>query len=115
MRALQQYRIQTLFALLQSGVILFGSLLTGAIMKSMELAAQMEKVPLILRFVRDWGFLLILIPLAWIALTIRLERVCDWHTKRWTFISGLCLLAALAWFMALMIARAGSTTIHVGP
>jgi hypothetical protein len=115
MRALQQYRIQTIFALLQSGVILGGSLLTGAIMKSMELAAQMEETPITLRFIRDWGFLLILVPLAWIALTIRLERVCDWHTKRWTFISGLCLLAALAWFMALMIARAGSTTINVGP
>lgn len=113
MRLYDEYRMQTILTLIQAGVIVFGSLLTGVTLKAMGYPDRFQEIPFLLLFVRNWGFMLILIPLAWAGGSIWLERHLDWYSKRWTLVSGLCLLASLAWFLAMMVGRAGSTLISV--
>ncbi len=114
MKLLQaEYRIQTIFILLQAGVIVLGSLLTGVILKANGYTDHLYELPFLVLFVRNWGFMLILIPLAWAAVSIWMDRYLEWYTKRWTLVSGLCLLASLTWFLVLMLARAGSTLISL--
>ena len=63
-------------------------------------------------FVRDYGFLLLLIPAGWVFATLWLERHrSDWLTKRWTILSGVAVLLFLAGLMMGAFARAkvGST------
>ena len=52
-----------------------------------------------LRIIRNWGFLLILIPMAWTILTVTLEQRAYWYSKRWTMGSGLLVLALLGWLL----------------
>ena len=113
MRDYNAYRIQTILVLIQSGIIVVGSLLTGVILKAMGYPDRFQQIPLKLLFVRNWGFLLILIPLVWAGGTIWMERSQPWHTKRWTMVSGLCLAAWLVLFMAKVVGRAGSSIITV--
>lgn len=109
MQFYENHRLQTIFVLLQVGVIMAGSLTTGAMMKVMGYQEGIRvDVLLLLLFVRDWGFLLILIPLAWTFLTITLEQRAYWYSKRWTIGSGLLVLAGLAWL--LVYAFGGSTS-----
>lgn len=108
-----EYRLQTMFALLQSGVILFGSLLTGVILKGMGYPDKFQEIAFSLWFVRNWGFLLILIPLAWAAGSIWMEKNQAWFTKRWSLVSGLSLFVGLIYFMTWIVGRAGSGLIHM--
>lgn len=71
-------------------------------------------LPLEIAFVRNWGFLLILIPLAWVIITIWLERHrAEWFSKRWTIASGIGVGVALGWYLLGTMARAGSSLINV--
>lgn len=108
MRIHDEYRLQTILTLIQAGVIVFGSLFVGVILKATGYPDHFQKIPLILLFVRNWGFLLILIPLAWAMGSIWLERHFNGYSKRWSMVSGLCLLAALIWFLLKTLARAVS-------
>ena len=115
MRDYNIYRIQTILGLFQAGIVVFGSLLTGVMLKAMGYPDRFQQIPFKLLFVRNWGFLLIAIPLAWAVGTIWMERNQPWHTKRWTLASGLCLSAWLVFFIAKTVGRAGSTLITVSP
>ena len=110
-----EYRVQSVLALLQAGVIVGGCLFTGTILKARGYPDQFTEIPFLLLFVRNWGFLLILIPLVWAVLTIRMEQRSEWFSRRWTAISGFALLAALVWFVLLAMARAGSSLISIAP
>jgi len=111
MRIHDEYRMQTVLALLQAGTVVFGSFLVGLVLKSMGYAERFDELPLLYRFIRNWGFMLILIPLAWTVATIWMERHEAWFSKRWTLVSGLALLGALAFWMVILAAKAGSTLI----
>lgn len=112
MHIYENHRIQTIFILLQAGLILGGSMLAGAIMKTMGYEESLSvQLPLVLQFVRNWGFTLILIPFGWTLITIGLEQKTDWHTKRWTIASGMMVLAALGYFLFSVMCRAASVTL----
>ena len=90
-----------------------GCLFTGVILKARGYPDEFTELPLQLAFVRNWGFLLILIPLGWVALTIWLERTqASWFSKRWTLMTGIGLGIALGCYVFASMARAGSSIIQ---
>lgn len=108
----ENHRLQTIFVLLQAGVIMAGSLATGVILKFAGYVDGMSiGLSPLLSFVRNWGFLLISIPLAWTLLTIALERRTHWYSNRWTMGSGLLVLALLGWLLFYAIGRATMCTL----
>ena len=113
MRLVEQHRTQTILGLIHVGTILFGSIGVGVILKAMGYSDGQEMAPLIV-FVRNWGFILILIPVFWVLATIWMELHHSWHSKRVTLVSGVLLLAGLIWFFVLMAARASSILVHMG-
>ena len=107
MPIVREYAMQSIFAAAQSLVILTGSIFTATVLKSGHGARSAG--PWLPVFVRDWGFVLMLIPATWVFLTLWLERHrSDWFTKRWTVLSGVLLLAVLAWLMVTAVAIAGA-------
>jgi hypothetical protein len=94
--------MQSIFAAAQSVVIVAGSLLTAATPRM-----RGGEGPWLPVFVRDWGFLLLLVPAVWVVGTIWLERHrSDWFTKRWTILSGLLVLLSLVSLMIHAFSRA---------
>lgn len=114
MRYFEDYRQQTILALLQAGVIVGGSLLVGAFMKALGYSdGQGQELPLVVLFVRNWGFSLVAIPLAWVLGTVWMERHQEWYAKRYTLFSGLLLFGGLCWFLIYVAARATSITMRM--
>ena len=113
MSLVEQHRTQTILGLIHVGIILFGSIGVGVILKAMGYSDGQEMAPLV-GFVRNWGFILILIPVFWVLATIWMELHHSWHSKRVTLVSGVLLLAGLIWFFVLMAARASSVLVHMG-
>ncbi|MFC7339580.1 hypothetical protein ACFQY0_20490 [Haloferula chungangensis] len=111
-----EYRVQGILGLLQALLIVGGCLFTGVILKARGYPAEFSELPTQLAFVRNWGFLLILIPLGWVILTIWLERhQAAWFSKRWTVATGVGVGLALGWYVLASMARAGSSILqHVG-
>jgi hypothetical protein len=104
MPIVRDYAMQSIFAAAQSVAIVAGSLLTAA---TPRMRGSGSGGPWLAVFVRDWGFLLLLIPAAWVFVTLWLERHrSDWFTKRWTILSGVLLLAALVLLMVQVFSRA---------
>ena len=98
MPIVRDYAMQSIFAAAQSLVIVAGAMLTAATPRMRAAGGDGPWLPV---FVRDWGFLLLLIPAVWVFVTLWLERHrSDWFTKRWTILSGVLVLALL---IALMI------------
>jgi hypothetical protein len=112
MNFIDQYRTQTIFSLLQAAVVIGGSLMMGTMLKVSGKADHFENLPFIFRFVRNWGFLLCVIPLAWTCVTIRLERE-GLFNRAWTLASGFAVLGGLAFYMSGLIVRAGISPISV--
>jgi hypothetical protein len=113
MRLVDQHRTQTILALFQVGTILVGSIGIGAILKAMGFSDIQEMSWLVI-FVRNWGFILVLIPVVWVLMTIWMELHQSWYSKRLTLVSGLLLLGSLVWFFILVAARASSVLIRMG-
>lgn len=113
MRIIEQHRPQTILALLQAGTVLVGSIGIGAMLKALGYS-DIQGLPWILVFVRNWGFLLLAIPLAWVLVTIWMEFHHTWYSKRYTILSGLLLIASLVWFFISVAARAGSILVSMG-
>ncbi len=111
MHSLNEYRMQTILTLLQAGAIVFGSFMVGVTLKTMGYPDRFQELPLLYLFVRNWGFMLIVIPLVWAGATIWMERHENWFTKRWTLVSGLALFVSIVFWMVIMAGRAGSTLI----
>lgn len=49
-------------------------------------------------FVRGWGFVFLLVPVAWVLGTVRAENRVEWFSKRWNAASGFLLILALVFF-----------------
>jgi len=96
-----EYRTQTILAILQSLLILAGSLIGPAM--SGASGVSDDVLPLSIVLVKNWGFLFVVIPLIWALGTIRLEARSDhWFTRRWTIVSGVLLLVGLFYFFGRM-------------
>lgn len=113
MRFVDQHRTQTILSLFQVGTILVGSIGIGAILKAVG-TSDSQQISWLLLFVRNWGFLLILIPVGWVVATIWMEFHHSWYSKRFTLVTGLLLWASLMWFFFLMAARATMVSISMG-
>ena len=111
---IREYTIQAVFVTLHSAVVIGGGMCTATAMKVMGLANIGPEVDFPLWFVRNWGFLLIVISLIWAVWTISLERSRrDEFTKRHSLITGLIVLAGLAGFFLITTINAGSTLLQV--
>ncbi|MCW1914356.1 hypothetical protein OJ996_12270 [Luteolibacter sp. GHJ8] len=94
--------MQSIFAVAHCVVILAGSMFVAAAPR-----VRRGEGPWEILMLRDWGFLLLLIPAAWVVGTIWLERHrSDWFTKRWTVLSGLLVLLSLVSLMIHAFSRA---------
>lgn len=113
MGIIEQHRPQTILALLQAGTVLVGSIGVGAMLKALGYS-DIQELPWLLVFVRNWGFLLLVIPLAWVVITIWMEFHQAWYSKRYTILSGLLLIAALVWFFIRVASRVGSILVSMG-
>ena len=112
MKRYGEYTVQGILACLQSLVIIGGCLFTAVALKVRGYPDKFTELPLWLAFVRNWGFLLILIPLAWVCSTIWLERNrSDEFSKRWTIVTGIVVAVALGIFLFACISSAGSSLI----
>ena len=96
---LKEYRLQSLFGVLQAVVIAYGILFTGATMKMYGYPESDQIWKTHALFVRHCGVLLLAVPLIWVWATIHWERTRSDFTKRATLITGLCLLLGLLWFL----------------
>jgi peptidoglycan biosynthesis protein MviN/MurJ (putative lipid II flippase) len=101
---IREYMTQSVFAVLQSALIVSGSVLTAALMRARGYPDPGQFWHPLALFVRNWGFLLISIPGAWVIGTIWLERHrgSDF-TTRWTVVTGLLVLGGLAWLMVISV------------
>ena len=101
---ISEFAAQSVFAVLQSALIVGGSLTTAALMKARGFPDSSQFWHPFALFVRSWGFLLILIPGIWVVGTIWLERSRSLDfTTRWTVISGLLVSAGLVLLMAISV------------
>ncbi|MBB5352064.1 hypothetical protein HNR46_002305 [Haloferula luteola] len=108
-----EYRIQGILGSLHAPLIVGGCLSTGAILKVRGYPDEFTELPLRLAFVRNWGFLLILIPLGWVVLTIWLERhQAIWFSKRWTVATGIAVGGMMGWYLLGTLVLAGSSIIQ---
>ena len=97
------YRIQGILTLLQTCLIIGGSLLTRAILKVFgypEVSWGVKAFPV---FVRDWWLLLILVPVAWCFTSIWSEERSHWFSQRMTLITGMALLVLTGLAMLLSV------------
>jgi hypothetical protein len=108
-----EFKIQGVFAAFQSLLIVGGCLFIGTILKAMGYPDRFTELPMNLAFIRNWGFLLIALPLSWVIVTIWLER-CHyaWFSKRWTVATGVGLTVLLGWYLLVALMRAGSSLIQ---
>ena len=106
---------QAILAVLQSALIVGGSLSTTALMKARGYPDPHQFWHPWALFVRDWGFLFLSIPLMWAGATIWLERsqVAEFSTRS-TVISGLLVFAGLGFlmFLSALLASGAGTLIQ---
>lgn len=114
MNPFRQYTAQSVLVVLQSALIIGGSLTTASLMKLRGYPDPRQFWHPLTLFVREWGFLLILIPGLWVCWTIWCEHQREYSfSKRSTIGTGLLLLALLAFFffMSFMLACGVSKSI----
>jgi hypothetical protein len=89
-------------------------MVTATTLKAMGLEETQLHHEFTLHFVKNWGFTLILVPLAWTLATIMLERRSRSFSKRYTIGSGMVLLIGMVAFFVYACARAGSVLVTMG-
>ena len=62
---ISEYRTQTYFAVIQAAIIIFGGLVIAMILKDKGDPDRFRHLPFRLALVRNWGVLLLVIPLTW--------------------------------------------------
>jgi len=113
MNTYREFKIQGILAAMQSVLIVGGCMMTGTMLKAMGYPERFTELPIQMLFIRNWGFLMILVPLAWVIATIWLERnQAAWFTKRWTVGTGIAVLFCLGWYLIGSVGRAGTTIIQ---
>lgn len=102
--SLREASIQTVFASLDGLLIMIGSLTTAVVMKANGFPGPGKVWHPLSLFVRDWGFLLILIPGLWAVGSVWMEKHPRFpFTRRWTMVTGILLSAGLAWLLVVAI------------
>lgn len=97
----QEYKPQIILATIQSFIIMAGCLVVGMILKTRGFNPDIHHLSFKISLIRNYGFLLILIPLTWVCFTIFWERSHTNHfTKRGTIITGSILLIALCFYFS---------------
>ena len=109
---LYEHRSQTILGLLQIGFIVGGSLFIRALTTSFDSTEQ--DTPILLYFIRNWGFLLTVIPMTWVLITVWVERNRSGYAKRYTLLSGICLTILLCWFLYEMTMKALGLLCRMG-
>ena len=105
---LSEFTPQTVIGSMQSVVVVGGTLATSMGLKIGGYPDARSVWPPASVFVRESGFLLLLIPAIWVLATVALELRCpDWFSKRWTIGSGVVLLLILVSYLT-MTAAAGT-------
>lgn len=100
-RWLQDYTIQTVLATMQSTVIVSGIMATGAMLKARGYPDFDFPISPQVWFVRHWGLSLLIIPSAWVFVTVWLEARREGEfTKRWSIITGVVVLGILVVFLS---------------
>lgn len=78
--AFPEHRLYTVLAALQVGVIMIGTFAIR-IATTENLAGLYETAPAMAMWARDWGYLFLLVPAAWVFLSIRSARKEDADEK----------------------------------
>ena len=93
---LGEYRVQTYLVFLQTLVVLCGGAWLWLCARFNDLNLNPKAENYLVVALKEWGFLAILVPLAWAGLTIYFERNGpSWFTARWTLVTGLLLALGL--------------------
>lgn len=102
-----EHRIQSVIAAFQCVTVISGSIAVASMLKAAGYPHARDSWPDLPVFIRDWGLMLLCVPLAWAFLTIWLERRDDYECpKAFVVISGLLLLAFLFCFFLIASAKA---------
>ena len=94
-----EYRAQTILGGMQvlvvfGGTLLVASALNGTESLQNEHAKILKGVP---KATAKYGLLLLVVPLVWVYLMVRAERVQSrWSSKTFTVLSGIVLIVALS-------------------
>ena len=115
MRFITEFRSQIIFGLAQITIIFFGTLSTAAMIKvrSAGIAGNLEiAVHPLSQFVRDWGAMLMVFPLAWTIGTVLLDRREDFNFGlKATIVSGLISSAILVFFFMIAVVYAARSPL----
>ena len=96
----QEYGAQTVLASIQTVIVIGGTLTTAALLKAAGYPDARPLWPTLPVFIRDWGFVLLLVPAIWVICTVALERsLVDSSTKRTTIASGVAVILALLYVL----------------
>lgn len=94
-----EYRPQTILGTVQVLIVLAGNGFVRSAVKGLENVLVPDLYPDPLRFLRPlgaYGCVLVIVPIAWVVLSILAERSkLWWASKRATILSGLVVLAVL--------------------
>lgn len=86
---------------MQSTVIVSGIMATGAMLKARGYPDFHFPISPQVWFVRHWGLSLLIIPSAWVFVTVWLEARREGEfTKRWSIITGVVVLGILVVFLS---------------
>lgn len=112
MNTLREYASQTVIASLQVVAVVWGVLGVTAILNTITYggAAWVFKGSMA-TFIKGWGFVFLLVPVAWVLGTVGAENRVEWFSKRWTIVTGIILFLALIYFF---LGVAGETLGRIG-
>ena len=109
MSVLREHGTQSVLTVLQATVVVAGSMCTATILKALGYPESHDMWPSLSVFVRNWGFLFLIIPASWAITTLWLERhQSSWFSKRWTLITGIIVLAALSFLFVVSTTQPAS-------
>lgn len=105
MNWLREYRIQIVFVVIHSAIIVYGILFTAAFLKASG-HHHFDDLTYLPFFVRKAGLLYFIIPALWAAGTIWLENICDWDSRILSFVTGFAVIFLLWMIMSNSMVKA---------
>ncbi|MBK1792211.1 hypothetical protein [Persicirhabdus sediminis] len=104
---LGSYTVQLVMMALNTALILSGSMVVATLLKLRGFPERNYDWPLLAVFVRNWGFILVILPAIWVTISISLERNAQSNfSTRSSLISGLLLFAGLAVLIIIVVVLA---------
>lgn len=74
MSVLREHGIQSVLTVLQATVVVAGSMCTATVLKAFGYPEEHRIWPAFSVFVRNWGFVFLIVPAFWAVTTLWLER-----------------------------------------